>query len=357
MAQNTYLGEYLVTTGVITQEELQQALQLQKQKGGYLGQLLVENGTITEQQLCQMLSHLLDIHWARIDCILIEKDVLRLVSKSLALTFHILPIFVHHHTLCLAMENPHDRDVIQFIESKTGLQVKPLLAPIYQLQTMIRKYYFREYPVQPIKDEKVAVASRIMNTSHPKNPRKKKIRRVLSNNRTKAEQKTPKIMRRTDSQGRPEISENQDIRKKRLGEVLVETGLITMEELNEALQVQKKNSGFLGKILVKMNMLSENTLCQVLSDLLYVESANLDRSLIHQDVVELIPGSLADTCRVLPLFVYDQKLYLAMENPLDPSIIQFMEFCSGFEVVPVIAPYRQLRKKIDKHYDLGCNEY
>ncbi len=141
MSEHKQLGEYLVNAGLLSQERLQSALRLQKQKGGFFGQILVEKGWISEEQLCQSLSEALQIHWASIDCIQISQDVLKLVPKSIAMTCNVFPIFAHNNTLHLAMENPCDTSMIQFIEFKAGMQVKPLLAPLQQLRKMIRKYY------------------------------------------------------------------------------------------------------------------------------------------------------------------------------------------------------------------------
>lgn len=144
MKEPTHLGEKLVQAGLLTQERLQEALRLQKQRGGFFGHILVEEGWITEQQLCQTLAETLHIHWADINNVLINQETLRLVSRSLAITCHILPLFTMNNTLHLAMEHPCET-LIKFIERQTGMRVKPLLAPVHQLQDMIRRYYCEEY--------------------------------------------------------------------------------------------------------------------------------------------------------------------------------------------------------------------
>ncbi len=144
MSERIPLGEYFVKAGIINQEDLEMALQLQKQRGGYLGQILVTEGWITEQTLCKTISETTSVNWGAVDCILIDWTVLQLVPKSVAITFNVLPIFVHKNVLHLAMENPSDTSMLKFIEFKTGLPVKPLLAPVKQIRTMIRKYYYEK---------------------------------------------------------------------------------------------------------------------------------------------------------------------------------------------------------------------
>ena len=142
MSERIPLGEYFVKAGFISQEVLEQALLLQKQRGGYLGQILVTEGWITEQTLCKTIAEITSVNWGAVDCILIDWSVIKLVPKSVAITFNVLPIFVHKDILHLAMENPSDTSMVKFIEFKTGLPVKPLLAPVEQIRAMIRKYYY-----------------------------------------------------------------------------------------------------------------------------------------------------------------------------------------------------------------------
>ncbi len=141
MSQRKHLGEYLVKAGLLTETELQEALSLQKKRGGFFGQILVEEEWITEQQLCQALAETLHIHWADLSSILIAQDTLRRVPRSIAVTCNVLPIFIHHNTIHLAMEHPCET-LIKFIEKKSGLQVRPFFAPLQQLRTMIKEYYY-----------------------------------------------------------------------------------------------------------------------------------------------------------------------------------------------------------------------
>lgn len=144
MSERIPLGEYFVKAGIISEDDLEKALQLQKQRGGYLGQILVTEGWITEQTLCKTISETTSVNWGAVDCILIDWSVIQLVPKSVAVTFNVLPIFVHRNILHLAMENPSDTSMLKFIEFKTGMPVKPLLAPVEQLRSMIRKYYYEK---------------------------------------------------------------------------------------------------------------------------------------------------------------------------------------------------------------------
>ncbi len=142
MTRHKHMGESLVIAGLLSRELVQRALFLQKQRGGFFGQILVEEGWITEQELCQTLAEIFQVHWVGIDCLLISHEVLMLVPKAITITCNVLPLFVQNNTLYLAMDNPCDTSIIQFIECKTRMQIKPLLATRQQLREMIWKCYY-----------------------------------------------------------------------------------------------------------------------------------------------------------------------------------------------------------------------
>ncbi|GAK59180.1 type IV pilus biogenesis protein PilB [Candidatus Vecturithrix granuli] len=141
-------------------------------------------------------------------------------------------------------------------------------------------------------------------------------------------------------------------KKKRLGELLVEACIITQAQLEEALQVQEGKQQLLGQILVEMGWVSEQEICRAVSELLHVRYVDVDGALISQEVVQLAPERLAAKRNILPLFIQDKTLYLAMENPLDVDVIQRIEFHTGMQVRPLIAPPSQLRETVRKHYNV-----
>ena len=141
-------------------------------------------------------------------------------------------------------------------------------------------------------------------------------------------------------------------RKKRLGELLVGACIITQEQLDEALRVQQRKRQLLGQILVEMGWVSEQEVCRAVAELLRVKYVDVDGALISQEVVQLAPETLAAKRNILPLFIQDKTLYLAMENPLDVDVIQRIEFQTGMQVQPLIAPPSQLRETVRKHYNV-----
>ncbi len=142
-------------------------------------------------------------------------------------------------------------------------------------------------------------------------------------------------------------------KRKRLGEVLLDACIITDDQLQEALRVQQGNHRrLIGQVLVEMGWVSEQEVCRAVSELLHVKYVDVENALISQEVVQLAPENLASKRNILPLFIQDKRLFLAMENPLDVDTIQRIEFQTGMQISPLVAPPSQLRETIRKHYDV-----
>ena len=143
-------------------------------------------------------------------------------------------------------------------------------------------------------------------------------------------------------------------RRKRLGEILVEACLISPAQLDEALHLQKGQNRRIGQILVDLGWVNEPEVCRAVAELLNIKYVDVADALISQEVVQLAPEDLAVKRNILPLFTEDKTLYLAMENPLDGDVIQRIEFRTGMQVRPLIAPPSQLRETVRKHYNVDA---
>lgn len=91
------------------------------------------------------------------------------------------------------------------------------------------------------------------------------------------------------------------MRRKRLGELLVEAGFIRTEQLNHALKEQKINNEKLGKTLMRLGYITEDTLIEFLSKQHGTPSINLYKEVIDKKAVDLIPRDVAEKYKVIPV--------------------------------------------------------
>lgn len=143
------LGETLVEAGVLTQEVLEKALQLQKKRQLRLGTILLQEGFCTESQLVQALSLKLSIPWVSLWRVDISEDLLDLVPANVAEEFFLMPIYIRttkggERALYVAMNDPTDEDALKFVSATAGIPVKPMIAGPTDIASAIRSYYYDE---------------------------------------------------------------------------------------------------------------------------------------------------------------------------------------------------------------------
>ncbi len=139
-------------------------------------------------------------------------------------------------------------------------------------------------------------------------------------------------------------------RKKRLGDLLVEVGIITKEQLVHALSVQKKSGKKLGEILVSEQYVTEEQIIEVLEIQLGIAHVILADYDIDTAATTLISESLAKRHDLIPIKKEGNVLTVAMSDPLNIFAIDDVKIYSGLDVEPVIASTNEIGRAIDICY-------
>ncbi|MCD6531595.1 Flp pilus assembly complex ATPase component TadA [bacterium] len=123
---------------------------------------------------------------------------------------------------------------------------------------------------------------------------------------------------------------------KKLGEILVEAMVITPEQLQQALEIQKRKGGKLGEILIELGLLNEKIIADIVSLQRNIKRINLDINQIDPAVLNLIPKDVCIKYRVLPYAVENNTLLVAMDDPLNQEAINMAQFSANMRVEPGI---------------------
>lgn len=143
--------------------------------------------------------------------------------------------------------------------------------------------------------------------------------------------------------------------RKRLGDMLVEAGLITDDQLNQALAEQKNSGLKLGDVLISQGYITEQQKIELLEFQLGIPHVQLHRQKIDEKVVRMIPDHLAKKYQVLPLRIESGKLIVAMSDPLDYYAIEELRMVTSFEVSPVISTKDELNRAIARYFGMQQN--
>jgi len=139
--------------------------------------------------------------------------------------------------------------------------------------------------------------------------------------------------------------------RKRLGDLLVEAGIISEEQLQETLADKVKGQKT-GDALLQKGFITEQQLIEVLEFQLGIPHVSLYRYPFEANLFHLIPKKTAKRTLMIPLKTEGDRLFVAMNDPLDFYAIEDLRLATGFKIEPAIATKDDILKVINKYYDL-----
>lgn len=148
-----------------------------------------------------------------------------------------------------------------------------------------------------------------------------------------------------------EATPNRARTRKRLGQLLLERGVITPDQLARALSERGDRGEKLGHVLVRQGLISELDLVEYLSTQLTIPVVTVPERPIDPDVLRLIPFSIARKYDVLPIRRVNGSLTVAMADPTNLRAMDDVTFATNLRIVPAIAPQSTIRRAIDRLYE------
>jgi type IV pilus assembly protein PilB len=139
-------------------------------------------------------------------------------------------------------------------------------------------------------------------------------------------------------------------RRSRLGDVLVAEGLISSDQLHDALREQRRSKDRLGRVLTRRGLVSEEKLVEILSKEHGLPSVAIEQYAVTADVLALVPRHIARKYEVIPLGRVDGGLTLAMADPTNVVVMDEIASMTRLTVLPVVASAKAIRAAIDRHY-------
>lgn len=139
--------------------------------------------------------------------------------------------------------------------------------------------------------------------------------------------------------------------REKLTEIFIENKILTQDDLNLALRLQKEQGGRLSEILIKLHLIDEKELVSALSQGLGLPPIVLSRYTIDSQVLKLIPKHTAKHYQIIPISKIGNTLTLAMADPLNIFAIDDVKTLTGFEINPIIAQQGEILEAIEKYYE------
>ena len=138
-------------------------------------------------------------------------------------------------------------------------------------------------------------------------------------------------------------------KSKQLGQILIELGYITNDQLEVALEEHRKTPESLGRVLIDLGMIKEANLVRALAEQVGLEFVDLADHPIDPTATVLLPEALARRYRALPIGERDGKLLVAMSDPANVYALDDIRTITGRDVQPVVATANDVERAIQKY--------
>jgi len=141
--------------------------------------------------------------------------------------------------------------------------------------------------------------------------------------------------------------------KRKLGDLLVQADMLTVKQLKKALAEQERTGEKLGEILVKKGWVTEQNIVEVLEFQLGIPHVDLSKYAIDPKAASMISESLAKRYMLIPIQIENDRLVVAMSDPLNVYAIDDVKLATKMEVMPVIASLADVKQAIDRMYGVS----
>ncbi len=141
-------------------------------------------------------------------------------------------------------------------------------------------------------------------------------------------------------------------KEERIGDILINKGLITEEQLKDALEEQKKTHEKLGQILIQKGIISPSVLAEALSSQTNIPSINIENYAIDPEVISVLPERFIRTNFIIPLRKINDTLEVACVPPINPEALEEARLISGFRIKPFLITEAEFEQTLNRIYNL-----
>ena len=323
------LAEALVARGLVAQEQMDAFLREADGSGEGLQAVLLKREIPSERDILIVLAGKLRLPYVQLKELTVEKAVLDKISVKIASYYGFVPLNISGRILTIAVASVPDIRIKDEIRIQLGYEIEIALAEQGDITDVLEKWRGGGMHIVPQVDA---------------SPRKEAVTKVAQEAITRAETipwapKEP-----------PRSQFNKE--KKLLGEILIEKGLLTAEQLALALGEQVTTKEFLGTIVVKKGWVKEKELLIALSERFNLPFVELKSKRIDWELFKYFSSSLIFDDHCVPFERDEHSVTMAISNPLEAwTIKRAEEEAKGFELKLALASREDINDAI-KQYQL-----
>jgi type IV pilus assembly protein PilB len=342
------IGEILVSEGIISREQLQMALTMQRDDPRKLGEILLSLGFVTAGDLARALAKHLRLEFVVISELppdAVDEEALGLLDERTARKYMALPLRSENGRLVVAMSDPNDMYALEDLRMIARQPVKPVVVTEEDLNGAFAHLFGSEdapYVENGGEANYLAPDVEEVEEEVPEEPEPAVAEQVAPDDRENGAhaEATPRPRRSGVVGGR-------------IGDILIAEGKISQEQLDEALLLQREDRREIGQILLSLGYVSKVDLARSLALRLRLEYVELTERDVDRPAVSLVDQKVLRRHGVLPLRVEGDRLVVAMSDPTNFYTLEDLKLISGYPITPVVAVDDEIRRVQNKVFAMG----
>jgi len=355
------IGEILISEGKITEKQLEEALEIQKTDGRHVGKILISLGYLSHEDLARALGLRLNVEYVALFEVKVDPDVLGIINEDVLLQHKAVPVRIENGRLMVAMSEPNDIYARSDLTISAGYPVTPVIASEDDIRRLQEQLFGDgghavESAVAEL-DKAVRVSEATGGEAEPRENGAADAAREAERTEPGAQPEVdlgepvvePAVAEDVQARETPEpagrLARGRD-HKGKIGHILLSEGVITEEQLEQALMLQKNDPRDLGKILLSLGYVVPADLARALAKRLkldYIVISELSEDEVDPGAVDLFEEETLRKYNVLPLRFEDDQLVVAMADPNDIFALEDLKIIAARPIKPVVATEEDLQ--------------
>jgi type IV pilus assembly protein PilB len=354
---NKGIDEILLESGVLGIEQLKKVWEKQKETNKKIEDVLLEYEFVTKKDILTAQAKMMDFEFVDLSSIKgIDNKVLSAIPENIIKRYRVIPVDVEDGILKVAMKDPLDLFAIDDLRLSTSMQINAVFADVDEINKLISEF-FPEITITSAPKSKSKQPENIYDIEDLND-------KVIDRINEKVNEKVV-IKNETDNLPLPtsnkmsymeEFKQEPGSFKERIGNFLTKSGVITDEQLNEALKIQLKTGRRIGEILVKEQFITKKLLYEFLEKQLEIEHIDLENINVKEETVKLVNENISRRYTLVPVSKEGFTLRVAMSDPMNIFSLDDLRLATGLEIIPLLADPEQIDAILDKHYEKAVQQ-
>lgn len=306
------IAEILVSESMLSEEQVQEALDKQREQGSSLGEILVSGDYLEAADLARTLSRHLNMKYVVLSEEEVDPDLIGIIGEDALEQCEAIPLRLENGKLVVAMSDPADAEARSCVVESAGCPIVPVAAAEDAIRT---------------------TRERLLRDRSPEEPH------ALENRSDGSENGG----RKSNASGKPR--DRKPLVGGRIGDILKAEGKISEEQLQQALDMQENDPRNLGEILLSLSFIVPADLAQALARRLrldYVVLTELGEDDTDSEAVNLMDEEACRKYKALPLRFEGGRLIVAMSDPNDLYALEDLRIIAKRPITPVVVAEEDL---------------